>query len=242
MVAEQRAVGSDGTTTVIGEDTTGRPHVAFCGQPVVSPCTASGSYSGDKTSSAWVESSSSGTSGCGGNGDGIARGGGVLSRNCGVGSSNRGGGVGRIGGGGNDTSSTSSGIIVGHGGSNVGSCSRGVGGSSRIVDHPGTSFCAGSGGAGVYVGSGSGGGAEYESVSGGSRAVSPSHLLAGIMGTFNGSRPAKHRSLPGSPVLQRTSRNRVNSTRDGKHAPHPPFSIAKAKLFFTFFLPFGMLA
>ncbi|ROT86077.1 PDZ domain-containing protein 8 [Penaeus vannamei] len=165
MVAEQRAVGSDGATTVVGEDTTGRPQVTSCGQPVVSPCTASSSYSGDKSSSAWTSSASSGTSG---------------------------------------------GYYV-----NVGSCSRGVGGSYRGVDYPSASSCVGSGGVGMYVGSSSGG-TEDEGVLGGSRAVSPSHLLAGLMGSLNGSRPAKHRSLPGSPVLQRTSRNRVNSTRDGE--------------------------
>ncbi|XP_047495441.1 PDZ domain-containing protein 8-like isoform X2 [Penaeus chinensis] len=214
MVAEQRAVGSDGATTVVGEDTTGRPQVTSCGQPVVSPCTASSSYSGDKSSSAWVESSSSGTSGCGGSGDGTARGGAGLSRSCGVGSISRGGGVGRAGGGGNETSSASSGTSGGYY-VNVGSCSRGVGGSYRGADYPSASSCVGSGGVGMYVGSSSGG-TEDEGVLGGSRAVSPSHLLAGLMGSLNGSRPAKHRSLPGSPVLQRTSRNRVNSTRDGE--------------------------
>ncbi|KAK3853161.1 hypothetical protein Pcinc_040287 [Petrolisthes cinctipes] len=58
-----------------------------------------------------------------------------------------------------------------------------------------------------YIGNSDGGGV--------TRTVSPTHLLAGLMGNLNGVRPARHRSLPGSPVLQRTSRNRINSTRDG---------------------------
>ncbi|XP_042893384.1 PDZ domain-containing protein 8-like [Penaeus japonicus] len=222
MVAEQRAVGSDGATTVVGEDIAGRPHVTSCGQPVVSPCTASSSYSGDKSSSAWVESSSSGTFGCGGSGDGTARGGAGLSRSCGVGSISRGGGVGRAGGGGNETSSASSGTSGGYY-VNVGSCSRGVGGGNRGVDYPSASSSIGSGGVGVYVGSSSGG-TEDEGVLGGSRAVSPSHLLAGLMGSLQRRlRPAKHRSLPGSPVLQRTSEisGSGRSTPDSSHNSSP---------------------
>ncbi|XP_042221560.1 PDZ domain-containing protein 8-like isoform X2 [Homarus americanus] len=203
MIAEQRAVGSDGASSGVGEDTSGRLHIASSGQSIVAPCTANSSYSGEKSSSAWVETSSSGTSSCIGTSD--ARGGGSLS--C---SSSHGGGC---RGGGSDVGTTAS-LSVGGGSSVGGSSSRGVGGGSKGIDHIGTSPHVGSGGSGASLGNTSGG-IDDDGGPGGSRAVSPSHLLAGIMGTFNGGRPAKHRSLPGSPVLQRTSRNRISSTRDG---------------------------
>lgn len=213
MVAEQRAIGSDGASPVVGEDTSGRLHVASSGQSSVAPCTTNSSYSGDKSSSAWVDTSSSGTFGCVGASDvGIARGGEGVSCSSVMGSSSRGGGC---RGGGSDAGTNAS-SLSGDGSSDAGSSSHGTGGGSKGIDHP-VNSCIGSGGTGPSLGSTSGG-IDDDGVPGGSRAVSPSHLLAGIMGTFNGGRPAKHRSLPGSPVLQRTSRNRINSTRDGKHA------------------------
>ncbi|XP_071530417.1 uncharacterized protein Pdzd8 [Panulirus ornatus] len=210
MVAEQRAIGSDGTSPVVGEDTSGRLHVASSGQSSVAPCTTNSSHSGDKSSSAWVDTSSSGTSGCVGASDvGIARGGEGVSCSSVMGSSSHGGGC-RAGG---SEAGTTASSVCGGGSSDAGSSSHGTGGGSKGIDHPGNSY-VGSSGSGPSLGSTSGG-TDDDSVPGGSRAVNPSHLLAGIMGTFNGGRPAKHRSLPGSPVLQRTSRNRINSTRDG---------------------------
>ncbi|XP_069191633.1 PDZ domain-containing protein 8-like isoform X1 [Procambarus clarkii] len=205
VVAEQKAVGSDGASPVIGEDTSGRLHIASSGQSIVAPCTANSSYSGEKSSSAWVDTSSSGTPGCIGTSDaGVARGGGSVSCSSVMSSSSQGGG--------SETRTTAS-SSIGGGSSITGSNSCGVG-SSKSIDHTGTS-CVGIGGSGVSLVSNSGGIDDGGGVPGGSRAVSPSHLLAGIMGTFNGGRPPKHRSLPGSPVLQRTSRNRISSTRDG---------------------------
>ncbi|XP_053629012.1 PDZ domain-containing protein 8 isoform X2 [Cherax quadricarinatus] len=210
VVAEQRAVGSDGASPVVGEDTSGRLHIASSGQSIVATCTANSSYSGEKSSSAWVDTSSSGTLGCIGTSDaGIARGGGAMSCSSVMGRSSQSGGC----RGGSSNIGTTASSSLGGGSSNTGSSSRGIGGGSKGIDHAGNS-CAGSVGSGASLGSNSGG-IDDDGVPGGSRAVSPSHLLAGIMGTFNGGRPAKHRSLPGSPVLQRTSRNRISSTRDG---------------------------
>lgn len=238
MLAEHKGVGSDGSSAVVGEDASGRLHVYSSAQSSVAPCTSSCSYSGDKSSYAWVDTSSSGPSGCAWTNDvtGAAHGG----RNAAIGSV----GDGSIShgnkcrGGGNDAGNASlfpivdssgghcagSGGNSGGGGSSSsgyrGGCSSSIsncsgvsgcgGGSSNVSNNIIACTCSGSSGAMLI-------GTDDDVMPGGSRAISPSHLLAGIMGTFNGSRPAKHRSLPGSPVLQRTSRNRVNSTRDGKH-------------------------
>ncbi|XP_068221241.1 PDZ domain-containing protein 8-like isoform X1 [Palaemon carinicauda] len=220
MVAEQKPICSDGASSVIGEETTGRLHVASSNQTVVALSTINmSSYTGDKSLSARLDSSASSTPGCGypsinqnarsaGAGGG-GRGG--ASHSSVVGSSSHGGRV--------DADVNNATSIVGCDGfSNVdvGNSSGDGGGGvvgTRGVDNHSTS-CIGSIGTGPVTSS-TIGGSDDDVVHGTSRAVSPSHLLAGIMGSFNGGRPAKHRSLPGSPVLQRTNRTRVNSTREG---------------------------
>ncbi|KAK8407602.1 hypothetical protein O3P69_002273 [Scylla paramamosain] len=235
ILAEHKTVGSDASSAVVGEDASGRLHVFSSAQSSVAPCTSSCSYSGDKSSCAWVDTSSSGPSGCAWTNDvtGAAR----VGRNAAVGSV----GDGSINhgdkcrGGRNEAGNLTFHFMVSSGGhSNVmggisggggSSSSGGRGGSSSSISNcSSVSGCGGgssnesnnmiactcSGSSGVMLN-----GTDDDGMPGGSRAISPSHLLAGIMGTFNGSRPAKHRSLPGSPVLQRTCRNRVYSTRDG---------------------------
>ncbi|XP_064104198.1 PDZ domain-containing protein 8-like [Macrobrachium nipponense] len=211
MVAEQKPICSDGASSVIGEETTGRLHVASGNQTVVALCTTNmSSYNGDKSLSARLDSSVSSTSGCGYPSGGV--GGGAASHSSVVGSSSHGGRV--------DADVNNATSIVGCDGFSrvdVGSSSShgGVGGVGMRGTDNHSASCIGSVGTGPVTSSTVGGSGDDDVVHGTSRAVSPSHLLAGIMGSFNGGRPAKHRSLPGSPVLQRTNRTRVNSTREG---------------------------
>ena len=228
IVAEQRAVCSEGASSVIGEETTGRLHMASGSQTVVALCTSNmSSCNGDKSLNARLASTVSITYGYGnpshnnynnnarsasGGGGGDVWGGASFSSVV-VSSSRYGGRVNA------DILNTTA--IVGCDDVSttvdIGSSSLGGGVivTARGIDNL-TSSYIGSSGVGPVTTNTVTGSVDDDVVHGTSRAVSSSHLLAGIMGSFNGSRPVKHRSLPGSPVLQRTNRTRVNSTREGK--------------------------
>ncbi|XP_076061175.1 PDZ domain containing 8 isoform X2 [Oratosquilla oratoria] len=218
MAADSKLGGPD-TASATNDDSQGRSDNT-CAPTALSSCGTYSSRSGVARPSLHCGGFISTSSGGGGCNGGAEEGGGASSTGSGASSfssSGVGGGSGRHGwssnvldnsAGGCDGNSASDGNILT--GSGVGS-----------------SFCSGGGGSSGGGGGGSGGsGSSGIVVTTGDedvaytnpppRAVSPSALLAGLVGGLNTGRPSKHRSLPGSPILHRANRNRLSSARDGE--------------------------